>query len=150
MDVSPVAPRSPWAFRILLVLLWLSLLPQVSALITISLNSADRFAENPWYFVKKGGPGTLVMIVVRGWLNWQFGRRRRWARLSLLWMHVAFAVFAGWSLYAVTQAVVFYPYYMMELLIYVICGCGLLIYLLARKDVAAWCRPVLSPPRTDS
>jgi len=82
------------------------------------------------------------MIVVRGWLNLQFGRRRRWARLSLLWMHVAFAVFAGWSLYAVTQAVVFYPYYMMELLIYVICGCGLLIYLLARKDVAR-----LVPPR---
>lgn len=141
MDVAPCASRSPRAFRILAVLLWLSLLPQVYSILEIAAVSVDYASEDPWRFVKKGGLFGLFMVIVRVWLNWKLGRRRRWARLSLLWLHVVFAAWSAVSMYEVIQHITFYPYYMVERLFYSFCACLLFTYLLSRKDVVAWCRP---------
>jgi hypothetical protein len=141
MDLAPPAPRSPRAFRILLVLLWLSLLPQVYSILEMAAHSLDVAAEEPWRFVQKGGLFALCMVSLRVWLNWKLGRRRRWARLSLLWLHVIAVVGTAVSMYEVIQHITFYPYYMVELLFYVFCACLLFTYLLNRKDVVAWCRP---------
>ncbi len=82
----------------------------------------------------------MLSVLVRAWLNWKLIRRRRWARLTLLWLHVLFACLAGWGMYEVARHIVFYPYWMMDMLLVLICICAILTYLLARKDVALWCR----------
>lgn len=130
MDALPAEPRVPWAFRILVAALWLSWAPQLLWL----LERAARFLEEPGYFVRSG-LFVLFIVVLRGWLNWQFCRRRRWARLSLLWLHVLFACLVV----CVTRYLVFYPFGTVQELIVLIC-LGLFVYLLARKDVALWCR----------
>lgn len=141
MDVAPSASRSPRAFRILVVLLWLSILPQVYSILEKAAVSVDYASEDAWLFVKKGGLSVLFMVIVRVWLNCKLGRRRRWARLSLLWLHVVFAAWSAVSMYEVIQHITFYPYYMVERLFYSFCACLLFTYLLSRKDVVAWCRP---------
>jgi len=144
MEALPAEPRAPWASRILVVALWLSWAVQLLWL----LERVPRFLEESGYFLNKGGIFALFSIVLRAWLNWQFCRRRRWARLSLLWLHVFFACLGVWMLQDVISHVVFYPCGTIEYLFVLICICAFLAYLLARKDGALWCRAEVSSNRS--
>ena len=144
----PTQINAPRAFSILILLLWLSLIPQLGSTLlrTSELVAGVPFSKGfKWMVDYSLG---LAILLLRGWLSWQIGRRHHWARLSLLWLYIIGALVGGWhlsTLLLVKGEIAFYPYWWTQMAIAYLLVCALFIYLLARKDVVAWCQ---RDPRT--